>query len=50
MQNGLTQIVNSPTRGQNCIDLILVSNPGLVYEISVLEPFSSSCDHASIDF
>ena len=50
MQNGLTQIANCPTRGQNCIDLILVSNPGLVYETSVLEPFSSSCDHASIDF
>ena len=50
MQNGLTQIVNCPTRGHNCIDLILASDPGLVYEMLVCEPFSSSCDHASIDF
>ena len=47
MRNGLTQLVSHPTHGSNCIDLVLVSTTDL---ISVVEPFSSSCDHSAIHF
>ena len=33
-----------------CIDLVLVSTPDLIWDISVVEPFSSSCDHSAIHF
>ena len=36
--------------GSNCIDLVLVSTPDLIWDISVVEPFSSSCDHSAIHF
>ena len=50
MRNGLTQLVSHPTHGSNCIDLVLVSTPDLIWDISVVEPFSSSCDHSAIHF
>ena len=34
----------------NCIDLVLVSTLDLIWDISVVEPFSSSCDHSAIHF
>lgn len=49
-QNGLTQIVSQPTHGSNCIDLVLVSSLELIWDISVVQPFSSSCDHSTIHF
>ena len=49
-QNGLTQIVSQPTHGSNCIDLVLVFSPELIWDISIVERFSSSCDHAAIIF
>ena len=50
MRNGLTQLVSHPTHGSNCIDFVLVSTPDLIWDISVVEPFSSSCDHSAIHF
>ena len=50
MRNGLTQMVSHPTHGSNCIDLVLVSTLDLIWDISVVEPFSSSCDHSAIHF
>ena len=50
MRNGLTQLVSHPTHGSNCIDLVLVSTPDLIWDISIVEPFSSSCDHSAIHF
>ena len=49
-QNGLTQIVTQPTHGSNSINLVLVSSLELIWDISIVEPFSSSCDHAAINF
>ena len=50
MRNGFTQMVSHPTLGSNCIDLVLVSSLDLIWDISVVEPFSSSCDHSAINF
>ena len=50
MQNGLTQVVDCPTHDPNCIDLVLASNPCLIYDLAVVEPFSSTCVHSSVDF
>ena len=45
--NFLTQLVKSPTRGNNILDLVLVTSPDTVENISVGAPFS---DHNSITF
>ena len=50
MRNGLTQLVSHPMHVSDCIDLVLVSTPDLIWDISVVEPFSSSCDHSAIHF
>ena len=45
--NFLTQLVNSPTREKNILDLVLVSAPDIVDNLIVAEPFS---DHNAITF
>ena len=50
LQNGLTQVVDCPTHGANCIDLVFASNPCLIHDLAVVEPFSSTCDHSAVDF
>ena len=47
--NFLTQVVEEPTRGRNYLDLVLCSDPSLVENISVEEPFETS-DHQIITF
>ena len=47
LQNGLTQLVNLPTRGNHCIDLVMVSDVSMMFDIS---PFVVSCDHSSVEF
>jgi len=44
--NFLTQLVKSPTR-ENILDLVLVTSPDIVKNVSVGTPFS---DHNSITF
>ena len=34
----------------NCIDLVFASNPCLIHDLAVVEPFSSTCDHNAVDF
>ena len=50
LQNGLTQLVNLPTRGNHCIDLVMVSDVSMMFDISVVDPFVVSCDHSSVEF
>ena len=45
--NFLTPLVNSPTREENILDLVLVSAPDIVDNLTVEEPFS---DHNAITF
>ena len=47
MQNGLTQVVNLPTCGNNCIDLVMVSDVVVMLDV---DPFAISCDHSSVEF
>jgi hypothetical protein len=49
MENGLTQIIDEPTRGDNILDLLFCSNVLLVNQFHVREPFANS-DHNSIYF
>ena len=45
--NFLIQLVNSPTREENILDLVLVSSPDIVDNLIVAEAFS---DHNAITF
>ena len=47
---GLLQMVHEPTRGLNCLDLVLVSVPSLICNLCVVEPIAVSCDHSTVDF
>ena len=50
LQNGLTQLVHSPTHGSNYLHLVFVSVPHLITTLSMVDPFSSSCDHSSVEY
>jgi len=50
LRNGLYQLVTTPTRGRNCLDLVLTNEPKHVTDICVTEPFSTTCDHDSVTF
>src|SRR3989454_12329644 len=47
--NFLTQLVDEPTRLKNYLDLILCSDPSLIDNVSVDEPFETS-DHQIVTF
>src|ERR1051325_2450909 len=47
--NFLTQLVEEPTIAKNFLDLVLCSDPSLVKNISVGEPFETS-DHQIVTF
>ena len=48
--HSLSQLVASPTHSSgNTLDLVLTSHPNNVSNIEVLEPFTSSCDHDTIE-
>src|SRR3989442_9919139 len=47
--NFLTQAVDEPTRLKNYLDLVLCSDPSLIYNVCVEEPFETS-DHQIITF
>jgi len=47
--NFLTQLVDEPTRLKNYLDLVLCSDPSLIDNISVDEPFETS-DHQIVTF
>ena len=44
-EHKLSQIVTSPTRGSNILDLIIVKNLETVFNTEVQEPFTESSDH-----
>jgi len=46
---GLHQFVDVPTHDNNCLDLILSTDPLIVSDLSVSSPFSSS-DHCMVNF
>ena len=46
-QNGLSQLMLSPTHGDNIIDLIIASDKHSVFNVELQPPFSTS-DHATI--
>ncbi|MCP4472989.1 MAG: hypothetical protein GY821_00145, partial [Gammaproteobacteria bacterium] len=47
MSRSLTQLINKPTRGDNVLDLVFESEPGLVSDWEISIPFCSS-DHDAI--
>ena len=47
--NFLTQTVDEPTRFKNYLDLVLFSDPSLIDNVSVEEPFETS-DHQIVTF
>ena len=47
LDNFWTQLVNSPAREENILDLVLASTPDIVDNLTVAEPFS---DHNTITF
>jgi hypothetical protein len=47
--HGLHQLVNSPTRQDNIIDLVLSNDINCILQVSVLPPFSTS-DHNTVVF
>ena len=49
IENGFTQYVNSPTRGDHVLDLVFVNDDFAVSDVEVGPPFSTS-DHNSINF
>ena len=49
LDNGLTQLVDEPTRLKNVLDLVLTNNEKCISELEVVEPFSTS-DHDSVAF
>ena len=49
INNGLTQLVYSPTRLNNILDLVLCNNEIVISELTINEPFGTS-DHDSINF
>ena len=49
IENGFTQYVNSPTRGDHVLDLVFVNDDFAVSGVEVGPPFSTS-DHNSISF
>jgi hypothetical protein len=47
IDNGLLQLIDTPTRANNVLDLLLVNDQLAVFDVSVLPPFSTS-DHNSV--
>jgi len=47
--NGLYQFVGEPTRGDNCVDIVLSNDQHIISSLAVVDHFSTS-DHCSIEF
>ena len=45
---GITQMVHTPTRGDNILDLFFTSNDSLVNRVQVMPPLSQEADHDSV--
>ena len=48
-ENGLCQLVSSPTREQNILDLVLCTDKLCLFDLSIIESFGNS-DHSAIEF
>ena len=49
VQRGLHQMVKECTRDNSCVDLVLVSDVSMVFNMNVQTPFSTS-DHCMVDY
>jgi len=49
VQDAFTQLVQSPTRGSNIIDLVLTNEPLVVCDVKVEEPFVTG-NHSHMAF
>jgi len=47
--NGFSQVVQSATRANNCLDIVFSHKPLAMYNMNVLHPFSTS-DHCHVEF
>ena len=49
LNNGLQQLIHVPAylNSSNTLDLVLTNDPGSIFNLQVIEPFSTS-DHASV--
>ena len=48
--NGFVQAVPEPTRLSNTLDIILTNEPAIICRVAVEAPFTSKCDHRSVNF
>ena len=46
VNNGFTQLIKQPTRTNKIIDLLMVNDAVAIYDVTVLQPFSTS-DHCA---
>ena len=46
--NGLTQVVDEPTRGDNVLDLVFTNNPTLVNNSQIMPPLAKQADHCTV--
>ena len=46
--NGLEQIVDEPTRGDNILDLLFTNNPTLINNAQCMPPLSQQADHNTV--
>ena len=49
IENSFSQVVPSPTRGNNLLDLVFSNEPLAMSGVNVIQPFSNS-DHCQIEF
>ena len=49
-EHNLHQLVTSPTRDENTLDLVITSMPQNISKLEVLHPLTSTCDHNMIEF
>ena len=43
-------LISLPSHGNHCIDLVMVSDVSMMFDISVVDPIVVSCDHSSVEF
>ena len=46
--NGLTQVVDEPTCGDNVLDLVFTNNPTLVNNSQIMPPLAKQADHCTV--
>ena len=49
VNNGFTQLIKQPTRKNKILDLLMVNDAEAIYDVTVLQPFSTS-DHCALSW